>query len=55
VQNESNLSIHSKVIERQYIRMNSADAAKWTIVITVAIPVVVLALGLFMWLRRRKK
>lgn len=55
VQNESSLSIHSKVIERQYIRMNSADATKWTILITVVVPVVVLALGMFMWLRRRKK
>lgn len=52
---ESNLAIRTRSVTQQYLTMNAAQVNFWAILIVVIIPVLVLALGGFICIRRRKK
>lgn len=52
---EDSISIHAKTISYEYLTLTSAQAGRWTLVMVVLIPVAVLAGGIVVWLKRRKK
>lgn len=52
---EDSISIHAKTISYEYLTLTSAQADRWTLVMVVLIPVAVLAGGIVVWLKRRKK
>ena len=52
---EDTISIHAKTISYEYLTLTSAQSGRWTLVMVVLIPVAVLAGGIVVWLKRRKK
>ena len=52
---EDSISIHAKTISYEYLTLTSAQSGRWTLVMVVLIPVAVLAGGIVVWLKRRKK
>ncbi len=52
---EDAISIHAKTISYEYLTLTSAQSGRWTLVMVVLIPVTVLAGGIIVWLKRRKK
>lgn len=55
VDNEMNISIPVKSINVAFLTMSSADVAFWRLMLVVLLPVVLLAEGFLVWLKRRKK
>ena len=52
---EDSISIHAKTISYEYLTLTSAQSSRWTLVMVVLIPAAVLAGGVIVWLKRRKK
>lgn len=52
---ESNLAIRARSVTQQYLTMNAAQVNFWAVLVVVIIPVIVLALGGFVCIKRRKK
>lgn len=54
-QEESGLSIHSKSLSYEYLTMSSGTASYLTILIVGVIPVVYLGVGIYIWIRRKRR
>ncbi len=52
---ESSIAIRTRSVTQQYLTMNAAQVNFWAILIVVIIPVLVLAFGGYICIRRRKK
>lgn len=52
---ESSISIAAKSITDGSLVLSSAQSTLWSLVLTVCIPLLILAAGLVIWLRRRRK
>ena len=54
-ENESGISIHAKSLAEDYLQINNSTATFWEIVIIGAIPLLILAAGIYIFIRRRTK
>ena len=54
-QEESGLSIHSKSLSYEYLTMSSGTASYLTILVIGIIPVVYLGIGIYIWIRRKRR
>ena len=54
-ENKTSLSILAKQLQVESLTFTEAQSSMWTTVVTIVIPLAVLALGFVVWLRRRKK
>jgi ABC-2 type transport system permease protein len=52
---EDSLAIRTRSVTQEYLTLNAAQVNFWAVIIVVIIPVLVLSLGGFVCLRRRKK
>jgi ABC-2 type transport system permease protein len=51
---DSSISIRSKDLSVQYLQMSSADGRMWAIIFVIAVPVLTVATGIVVWIRRKK-
>ena len=54
-QEESSLSIHSKSLSYEYLTMSSATASYLTVLMVGIIPIVYLGIGIYIWIRRKRR
>ena len=54
-ENKTSLSILAKQLQVESLTFTEAQSSMWTTVVTIVIPLAVLALGFVVWFRRRKK
>lgn len=52
---ESSISIHAKSLDQEYLTLDSSTASALTTLVLVIIPAGCLALGIFIWVRRKRK
>lgn len=51
---EESVSIHAKTVTSEYLSLTSAQTSRWTTVMVGVIPIGFLAVGIYVWARRRK-
>lgn len=52
---ESSISIHAKSLDQEYLTLDSSTASALTTLVLAVIPAGCLALGIFIWVRRKRK
>ena len=55
VDQEESISIHAKSLSYDYLTINSATASTLTIVVVALIPLAYLGVGLYIWIRRKRR
>ena len=55
VDQEERISIHAKSLSHDYLTINSATASTLTIVMVGLIPLVYLGVGIYIWIRRKRR
>lgn len=51
---EESVSIHAKTVTSEYLSLTSAQTNRWTAVMVGVVPIGFLAVGIYVWARRRK-
>lgn len=54
VEHEAGLNIPTKSIEQQYVTVQPAQIGFWAVLLIGVLPVIILAAGIIVWLKRRK-
>jgi len=52
---EQSISIHAKSIEQEYLTISSAEASALSVVMVLVLPAMLLATGLVIWIRRKRR
>lgn len=52
---EESITIHPKTLENEYLQINSFASTFWSIILVFVIPVIVLAIGIYVWMRRKSR
>lgn len=53
-QRENTISIHSKAIEYDYLTMTSSDSNRWSIVMIGVVPLIFIAMGIYVAVKKRR-
>ena len=54
-ENTTNLSIMAKSMQVQALTIPELDASVWSTIVTIIIPVAIMAFGFIVWIKRRKR
>ena len=52
---EQSISIHAKSLEQEYLTISSAEASLLSVVMVLVLPAMLLATGLVIWIRRKRR
>lgn len=52
---EESIAIHPKTISQEYLQVSSFASTFWSMILIFIIPVIILALGIYIWIRRKSR